>query len=162
MPVLICLRKKLWTRTYSTRDQVPTCPVFTRAKIKSRYGIKVNFCVTVCLRMYQHACLHIYRYFCCLLMGKVETKEESARQEEWVREREMLQSGFLFLTDFMVYFDLNMKRLFCGKFCWVMMIKIKIIMTLLFISSYFINLFFMWYGIYGQVIKMICFAYLLQ
>ena len=27
---------KLWTRTYSTRDQVP---VFTRAKIKSRFGI---------------------------------------------------------------------------------------------------------------------------
>ena len=43
MPVLICLRKKLWTRTYSTRDQVPTCPVFTRAKIKPRSGIKVNF-----------------------------------------------------------------------------------------------------------------------
>ena len=39
MPVLICLRKKLWTRTYSTRDQVPTCPVFTRVKIKSRFGI---------------------------------------------------------------------------------------------------------------------------
>ena len=43
MPVLICLRKKLWTRTYSTRDQVPTCPVFTRAKIKPRFGIKVKF-----------------------------------------------------------------------------------------------------------------------
>ena len=42
MPVLICLRKKLWTRTYSIRDQVPTCPVFTRAKIKSRFGILVN------------------------------------------------------------------------------------------------------------------------
>ena len=42
MPVLICLREKLWTRTYSTRDQVPTCPVFTRAKIKPRFGIKVN------------------------------------------------------------------------------------------------------------------------
>ena len=34
--------KKPWTRTYSTRDQVPTCPVFTRAKIKPRSGIKVN------------------------------------------------------------------------------------------------------------------------
>ena len=33
---------KLWTRTYFTRDQVPVCPVFTRAKIKSRSGIKVN------------------------------------------------------------------------------------------------------------------------
>ena len=33
---------KLWTRTYSTRDQVPTCPVFTRVKIKSRFGILKN------------------------------------------------------------------------------------------------------------------------
>ena len=36
-------KKKIWTRTYSTRDQVPTCPVFTRAKIKPRFGIKVKF-----------------------------------------------------------------------------------------------------------------------
>ena len=43
MPVLICLRERLWTRTYSIRDQVPTCPVFTRAKIKPRSGIKVKF-----------------------------------------------------------------------------------------------------------------------
>ena len=42
MPVLICLREKLWTRTYSIGDQVPTCPVFTRVKIKSRSGILVN------------------------------------------------------------------------------------------------------------------------
>ena len=42
MPVLIWLREKLWTRTYSVGDQVPTCPVFTRAKIKSRFGILVN------------------------------------------------------------------------------------------------------------------------
>ena len=42
MPGLICLREKLWTRTYSIGDQVPTCPVFTRAKIKSRFGILVN------------------------------------------------------------------------------------------------------------------------
>ena len=35
-------KKKLWTRTYSTRDQVPTWPVFTRAKIKSRFGILKN------------------------------------------------------------------------------------------------------------------------
>ena len=46
MPVLMCPRKKLWTKTYSTRDQVPTCPVFTRAKIKSRFGILKNFSVT--------------------------------------------------------------------------------------------------------------------
>ena len=33
MPGLICLREKLWARTYSIGDQVPTCP---------RSGIKVN------------------------------------------------------------------------------------------------------------------------
>ena len=39
----LCAREKnLWTRTYSTRDQVPTCLVFTRAKIKSRFGILKN------------------------------------------------------------------------------------------------------------------------
>ena len=38
----LCAREKnLWTRTYSTRDQVPTCPVFTLAKIKSRFGILI-------------------------------------------------------------------------------------------------------------------------
>ena len=42
MPVLICLRKELWTGLISVGDQVPTCPVFTRAKIKSRLGILVN------------------------------------------------------------------------------------------------------------------------
>ena len=41
MPVLICLREKVWTRTYYIGEQVPTCPVFTRAKIKSRFGILV-------------------------------------------------------------------------------------------------------------------------
>ena len=34
MPVLICLRKELWTGLISVGDQVPTCPVFTRAKNK--------------------------------------------------------------------------------------------------------------------------------
>ena len=47
MPGLICLREKLWTRTYSIGDQVPTCPVFTRAKIKSRFGIFSQFAVTI-------------------------------------------------------------------------------------------------------------------
>ena len=47
MPVLICLRKELWTGLISVGDQVPTCPVFTRAKIKSRLGILVNFPVTL-------------------------------------------------------------------------------------------------------------------
>ena len=42
MPVLICLRKEHWTGLISVGDQVPTCPVFTRAKIKSRLGILVN------------------------------------------------------------------------------------------------------------------------
>ena len=47
MPVLICLRKELWTGLISVGDQVPTCPVFTRAKIKSHLGILVNFPVTI-------------------------------------------------------------------------------------------------------------------
>ena len=48
-----------------------------------------------------------------------------------------------------------MKYLFCGEFCWVMMmIRIKII-TLPFF-------FLMWCGIYGQVIKTIGFGYLLE
>ena len=34
--------EKNWARTYSIGDQVPTCAVFTRAKIKSRYGILVD------------------------------------------------------------------------------------------------------------------------
>ena len=34
--------RKTLNRTYSVGDQVPTCPVFTRAKIKSRFGILVN------------------------------------------------------------------------------------------------------------------------
>ena len=46
MPVLICLRRELWTGLISVGDQVPTCPVFTRAKIKSCLGILVNFPVT--------------------------------------------------------------------------------------------------------------------
>ena len=35
--------RKTLNRTYSVGDQVPTCPVFTRAKIKSRDGILVDF-----------------------------------------------------------------------------------------------------------------------
>ena len=35
--------RKTLNRTYSVGDQVPTCPVFTRAKIKSRFGIFDNF-----------------------------------------------------------------------------------------------------------------------
>ena len=34
--------RKTLNRTYSVGDQVPTCPVFTRAKIKSHFGILVN------------------------------------------------------------------------------------------------------------------------
>ena len=52
MPGLICLREKLWTRTYSIGDQVPTCPVFTRAKIKSRFGIFSQFRVTSCIHTF--------------------------------------------------------------------------------------------------------------
>ena len=46
MPCLICLREKLWTRTYHIGDQVPTCPVFTRAKIKVPFWDFSQFAVT--------------------------------------------------------------------------------------------------------------------
>ena len=49
------------------------------------------------------------------------------------------QNFFFFPTLLKIYFDLNMKCLFCGEFCWGMMIiGIKIIITLLFIYSFFI------------------------
>ena len=59
MPVLICLRKELWTGLISVGDQVPTCPVFTRAKIKSRLGILVNLPSQSCTCSYtsfNHLC----------------------------------------------------------------------------------------------------------
>ena len=49
MPGLICLRKKLWTRIYSIGDQVPTGPVFTRAKNKVPFWDFSQFAVTICL-----------------------------------------------------------------------------------------------------------------
>ena len=52
MPVLICQREKLWTRTYSIGDQVPTCPVFTCAKIKSRFGIFSQYMVFLMQNIY--------------------------------------------------------------------------------------------------------------
>ena len=39
--------KGLWTRTYSTRDQVPVCPVFTRAKNQVPFWDFSKFAVTV-------------------------------------------------------------------------------------------------------------------
>ena len=35
--------RRTLNRTYSVGDQVPTCPVFPRAKIQSSFGILVNF-----------------------------------------------------------------------------------------------------------------------
>ena len=71
MPVLICPREKLWTRTYSVGDLVPTCSVFTRAKIKSRFGILVNLpsqyiymCVCVSIYIYMCVCVSIYACVC--------------------------------------------------------------------------------------------------
>ena len=63
MPGLICLREKLWTRTYSIGDQVPTCPVFTRAKIKSRFGILVNLpSQYLNIQIFVHIYIYIYIY----------------------------------------------------------------------------------------------------
>ena len=39
--------EKLWTRTYSTRDQVPVCLVFTRAKSRVPFWDSSKFAVTV-------------------------------------------------------------------------------------------------------------------
>ena len=74
MPVLICLRKKLWTRTYSTRDQVPTCPVFTRAKIKSRFGILKNLpSQYIYIYIYVYAYIYIYIYMISYLWSGTHT-----------------------------------------------------------------------------------------
>ena len=67
MPVLICLREKLWTRTYFTRDQVPTCPVFTRAKIKSRFGILKNLLSQDAQPEAQKPTLLGDGFLCCIL-----------------------------------------------------------------------------------------------
>ena len=51
--------------------------------------------------MYWHASSQIYSYFCCLLVGRSATKEESVRKEEWVKEWEMdccNQNFFFFLN----------------------------------------------------------------
>ena len=53
MPVLICLREKLWTRTYYIGDQVPTCPVFTCVKIKVPFWDFSQFAVTMSFPKYQ-------------------------------------------------------------------------------------------------------------
>ena len=52
IPHIICQflyawgKKKLWTRTYSTRDQVPVCPVFTRENKIPFWDFK-EFAVTI-------------------------------------------------------------------------------------------------------------------
>ena len=61
MPVLICLRKKLWTRTSSTRDQVPTCPVFTRAKIKTPFWDKSKFFASQVKSIKIHGHLNVWK-----------------------------------------------------------------------------------------------------
>ena len=53
MPVLICPREKLWTRTYYVGDQVPICPVFTRAKIKVPFWDFSQFAVTILTVLFQ-------------------------------------------------------------------------------------------------------------
>ena len=67
MPVLIWLREELWTGLISVGDQVPTCPVFTRAKIKSRFGILVNlpshhFKIFTLLSLDEQHFIYIYIY----------------------------------------------------------------------------------------------------
>ena len=62
--------RRTLNRTYSVGDQVPTCPVFTRAKIKSRFRILVNLpsqsgisvLVARYIYIYIYTYLHIYIY----------------------------------------------------------------------------------------------------
>ena len=68
MPVLICLREKLWTRTYYVGDQVPTCPVFTRAKIKVLFWDFSQFAVTI----YIYICVCVYIHIRCVLILKLQ------------------------------------------------------------------------------------------
>ena len=70
--------------------------------------------------VYGNASLHIYIYFRWLLMGRGETKKESVRKEEWVREgaNRLMQSEFLFLSNFMVakslfWFEYEISVLWC-------------------------------------------------
>ena len=88
--------------------------------------------------------LYIYISAVCLL-GRSETKEERVRRGrvgdegggKWIVAIRMISSLFLILPNFMIVnglFDVNMKCLFCGEFCWVMMIiEIKIITLLFFL-----------------------------
>ena len=85
MPVLICLREKLWTRTYSTRDQVPTCPVFTRTKIKPRFGIKVNSSRHTIYLTYRG--LSYYYYYLCSL---ARTQHSAYRQTKSMTQRSII------------------------------------------------------------------------
>ena len=119
------------------------------------YWMLISLCICccsrvhiyICLRMYWHASTHLSTV--CWWEGR-RWKEEGVRRKEWVKEGKMdccYQNFFYFLT-LKVYFDLNKKCLFCREFSWVMMmIKIKISITLIFLC-----------GIYGEVIKMIVFG----
>ena len=117
--------------------------------------------IYICLRIYWHASLYIYKYFRCLFLRKGEMNEESVRREEWVRGcRKWIVAIWiiffsLILPNFMAakgLFYINMKSLFCGEFCWIMMmIKIKIITTLLFFFFCIMIVLssVVWYCIYG-------------
>ena len=106
-----------------------------------QWGLFVYMCcfsrvhIFECLRIDWHASLHIYTYFCSLFLGRGETKKESMRSEVWVRcGKWIFTIRRIFSFDFMIakgLFNVNMKYLFCGEFCWVrIMIKIEILITL--------------------------------
>ena len=81
MPVLICLRKELWTGLISVGDQVPTCPVFTRAKIKSRLGILVQFAVT------QLKISHLFEHSLFYLTYRLDPIKCYHSRSEWIWEQ---------------------------------------------------------------------------
>ena len=76
--------------------------VYVRIYIRIRAYIYTYVCV--------YTGMHLYIYTqisACRSLGRAETMEESARREEWLRERNgVLQSEFLFLSNFMVAKDL--------------------------------------------------------
>ena len=95
-----------------------------------------------------HLYLYTHNYAVCCWEGVRQRKEYEKRKvgEEWVGNGLLQSEWFHFLIilpNFMIakgLFDGIMKCLFYREFCWVMMmIKIKIIITLLFFRIFLYN-----------------------
>ena len=101
------------------------------------YWTLVCLCMCSCLHIHMYVCVFLLAYIFYIFISAVcwwERVKQRKREEKsrWGRRKWIVENFFFFLTLWLlkVYFDLNMKSLFCGEFCWVMMmIKIKIIIT---------------------------------